>query len=127
MKAFLVMVTLLASSLSFAQAPSCGAAYARGLNHFFKGESIKLGDKEIVAPGQTVKDKYYTLSVSSEGVPSLTETKSKKPVELVPMKLENGASMYSTASLELYPKGVPGAVLGSDGKHNFILIVCANF
>lgn len=121
MKMLIAIMTLLASAQSFA-GQACSASYAAGIGHVFKGMAHELGDKAKISEGESSKDKLYTVTVAKGGVPTLTETKSGKVVELKSGEVAPGMTMYGTASLKLFPDGVPGSL----GTRNFIIILCAD-
>jgi hypothetical protein len=120
MKMLIAIMTLLASAQSFA-GQACSATYAAGIGHVFDGTSRELGDKAKIVEGESSKDKMYTVTVA-KGVPTLTETKSGKVIELKGGEAAPGMMLYGTAALKLYPSGVPGTF----GGHQFIIILCAD-
>ena len=120
MKKLIILMSLLASSHSFA-GQACNAVYASGIGHVFKGESRPVGDLEKILEGQSTQDELYTVTVKN-GQPSLNETKSGKAVTLGSQELSPEMEMYATKSLRLYPSGVPGAF----ADHRFIIILCAD-
>lgn len=122
MKSVIILASLLMSSSSFAAVKfdACSAFYASGIGHVFKGMAHQLGDKEKVAAGETTSDKLYTFSLSTEKVPTLKETKSGKSVALQVL-MDEGAKVFATESLNLFPDSVPGSFAG----RKFVVILCA--
>ncbi len=117
MKKMILVLTLLASSYSQA-AQECAAYYAAGIGHVFNGEAVQLGQLERIKEGQSSSDELYTVSVN-KGQPDLRMTKSGEQVELA--SGNQGLAVFSSRSLSVYPKGIPGAQTGN----KFIIILCA--
>ncbi|MBO9668323.1 MAG: hypothetical protein J7501_16100 [Bdellovibrio sp.] len=127
MKMLFAGLCLISTSMSFAGTTDvgsvtagkvCGAYYAAGMGHVFKGEMSQLGDIEKVAEGQSSGDDLYTVTVK-DGEPTLIITKTGQVVPLSSQDL--GLKVYSTSALQLYPSGVPG----TQGGNKFIVILCA--
>jgi hypothetical protein len=120
MKNFIVLMTLLASSQSFA-GQACGAFYAAGIGHVLKGEGVAVGDKEKILEGETSADTHYKVTVK-KGVPQLTEAQTGAAVKMTAKEVMPGMQMYATQTLKLYPTGVPGTF----AENRFIIMMCAD-
>ncbi|WP_295905943.1 hypothetical protein [uncultured Bdellovibrio sp.] len=117
MKKIIVLMTLLASSYSYA-GEACSAYYAAGLGHVFKGEAQQLGEVIKLTEGQSTGDELYTMTIIN-GAPELKETRSGSAVRLSSSEMGT-AKIYTTGSLKKYPSGV------ADKEHRFVIIICAD-
>lgn len=128
MKLLFVLMSFLVMSFAQAQEPvGCAGAYAQGIGHFLKGESVRFGRDEMIPAGKTVQDKYYKAKISKVNgryTIDLLNKRTNQKVELVVNQVEPQLAIFSTQNLagsQDYPPEASGP-----WGNMFLIFFCAN-